>query len=58
MRSISKFSRKDLCGIKRFFPNNTLAKHKVSNVLRHKHHEVYYTSMFKPSCEYLLIVNC
>ena len=32
MRSILKFSHKDLFVIKRFFPNNTLAKHKVSNV--------------------------
>ena len=32
MRSILKLSRKGLFGIKRFSPNNTLAKHKVSNV--------------------------
>ena len=32
MRSILMFSRKDIFGIKRFFPNNTLAKDKFSNV--------------------------
>ena len=32
IRSILKFSRKDLFGIKRFFPNNNLPKHKISNV--------------------------
>ena len=32
MRRILKFSHKDLFGTKRFFPNNTLEKPKVSNV--------------------------
>ena len=32
MRFILKFSHKDCFGIKKFFPNNTLEKRKVSNV--------------------------
>ena len=53
MRSILKYSRKDLFGTKTCFPINTLAKHNVSILLRHKHHEFCYTSLFKPSCKYL-----
>ena len=50
MRSILKFSGKYLFGIKRFFPNNTNIRFQM--LLRHKY-QVYYTSMFKTSCEYL-----
>ena len=52
MRSIFKFSRKDLFGMKRFFPNNTLGKHRVSNVFRSQTWSLLYIN-FKPSCKYL-----
>ena len=48
MRSILKFSHKDLFVIKRFFPNNTLAKHKVSNV---------FTSQTSSSLIYINVQN-
>ena len=48
MRSILMFSRKDIFGIKRFFPNNTLAKDKFSNV---------FTSQTSSSLLYINVQN-
>ena len=53
MRSILKFSRKDLFWYKKVFSEQHFSKTRFEMFLRHKHYQVYYTSMFKTTCEYL-----